>query len=116
MLNMLCNGFSSVSNFFVSVSDVCFKCFICPQMYVANVLFGRFKSRSGVASPSSLSAASPQCLLLLLAPAGHPLPPPPLLDASDVRGSTAPRGGMKRHERRTVRPDVRTLADPFLFS
>jgi hypothetical protein len=38
----------------VSVSYACFKCFICLQTYVASVASGCFKSRSGVASPSSL--------------------------------------------------------------
>jgi hypothetical protein len=33
---------------FASVSDVCFKCFICIFLYVANVVSGCFKSRSGV--------------------------------------------------------------------
>jgi hypothetical protein len=56
--------FSSVfSGVFASVLDVCFKCFIYLQMYVASIVSRYFKSRSGVASPSSLSAASPWCLL-----------------------------------------------------
>jgi hypothetical protein len=55
---------------FASVSDICFKCFICLQTYVVNVAFGCSKSRLCVASPSLLSAASSQCLLLLPAPAG----------------------------------------------
>ena len=49
---------------FTSVLDACFKCFIYLQTYVASVVSGYFKSRSGVASPSSLSAASSWCLLL----------------------------------------------------
>jgi hypothetical protein len=32
-----------------SVSNTCFKCFICLHTYVANVLSGCFKNRSGVA-------------------------------------------------------------------
>jgi hypothetical protein len=36
--------------FFASVLDVCF---ICLQKYVASVVSGYFKSRSGVASPCS---------------------------------------------------------------
>jgi hypothetical protein len=63
--------------FFACVSDTCFKCFICFQTYVANVVSGYFKSRSVVTSPSSLSATSPWCLLasttyILLRGAGRP--------------------------------------------
>jgi hypothetical protein len=39
---------------FACVSDSCFKCFICLQTYVASVVSRCFKSRSGVASPSTL--------------------------------------------------------------
>ena len=66
--------FKCFSCVFANVSDACFKCFICLKTYIA---FGCFKSRSGVASSSSLFAALPRCLLLLLpAPAGirRPLP------------------------------------------
>jgi hypothetical protein len=62
-----------------------FKCFICLRTYVASVASRRFKSKSGVASPSSLFYYSPRCLLLLRVPAGHP-PPLTLPDADDVRG------------------------------
>jgi hypothetical protein len=51
------------------VLDAYFKCFICLQTYVANVASRCFKSRSGIASPSLLSATSSQCLLLLPASA-----------------------------------------------
>ena len=44
---------------FLSVLDACFKRFICLQTYVASVIYVCFKSRSGIASPSS-----PWCLLL----------------------------------------------------
>ena len=54
--------FSSVSCV-LSVSDACFKRFICLHTYVASVVSGCFKSRSGVAPLSSSSAASPWCLL-----------------------------------------------------
>jgi hypothetical protein len=57
---MICNDFSSVSGFFASVSDAYFECFICLQMCAANVLSRCLKSRSGVASSSSPSVASPQ--------------------------------------------------------
>ena len=62
---MVFNEFSGV---FASVLDACFKCSICLQTYIASVASRHFKSRSGVASFCSLSAASPRCLLLL--PAG----------------------------------------------
>jgi hypothetical protein len=41
------NGFKCFSGVFASVSDACFKCFICFQSYVAIVALG-FKSRSSV--------------------------------------------------------------------
>ena len=46
-----CNGFQVFSDvFFSNVSEACFKYFIGLHMYVATVVFGYFKSRSGVAS------------------------------------------------------------------
>jgi hypothetical protein len=46
-----CNGFQVFSGvFFSSVSEACFKCFICLQMYVTTIVYGCFKSRLGVAS------------------------------------------------------------------
>jgi hypothetical protein len=42
--------FSSVFRCFLSASEACFKYFNCLQMYVAIVIFGCFKSKSGVAS------------------------------------------------------------------
>jgi len=53
-----CNDFKC----FLGISDACFKCFIYLHMYVVTVASEYFKSRSGVASPSSPSAASPRCL------------------------------------------------------
>jgi hypothetical protein len=42
--------FKYFSSIFASVLDVCFKCFICLFfLYVATIVFGYFKSRSGVA-------------------------------------------------------------------
>jgi hypothetical protein len=84
------NGFKCFSGVFANVLDACFKCFINLQMYVASVVYGCFKSRSGVACPSSPSVASPRRLLLLLAPIGHPPPPPRLLNVGDVRGRVGP--------------------------
>jgi hypothetical protein len=50
ILHMFCNGFASVFRvFFASVLDTCFKCFICLQMYVANVSSECFKSRLNIA-------------------------------------------------------------------
>ena len=96
--------FKCVSCVFASVSDAFFKCFICLQTYIASVAYGCFKSRSGIASPSSHSAALPQCFHLLLALVGHPnqrhrraSPPPLLLDAGgaswddDAAGDGPPR-------------------------
>jgi hypothetical protein len=45
MFTMVFKCFSSV---FASVSDVCFKCFICLFFYVATITSGCFKSRSDV--------------------------------------------------------------------
>jgi hypothetical protein len=41
--------FKCFSDVFASVSNACFKCFICLQMYVASVAFEYFKSRLSVA-------------------------------------------------------------------
>jgi hypothetical protein len=80
--------FKCFSCVFASVSDACFKCFICLQMYVSSVASGFFKSRSSVASPSSLFVASSQ--YLLSAPGWYPLPPLPFLDAGNIRCDTRP--------------------------
>jgi hypothetical protein len=45
---------------FTSVSDAYFKCFICLQASVANILSGCFKSRSGVAHVSMTSVTGRQ--------------------------------------------------------
>jgi len=99
-----CNGFKCFKVFFR-----CFRCMFQVFHLPSHVCFVTvtseyFKSRSGVASPSSPSAASPRCLLLLPTPAGHPirrhgqgiprvlpnqrrrwaLAPSPLLDVGDV--------------------------------
>jgi hypothetical protein len=34
---------------FINASDTCFRCFICLLLYVATIVFGCFKSKSGVA-------------------------------------------------------------------
>jgi hypothetical protein len=54
---MCCSCFQVFFRCFSTVSDACVNCFICLQTYVASVVSGCFKSRSGVASPSSPSAA-----------------------------------------------------------
>jgi hypothetical protein len=115
MLRMFYNGFQV---FFLSISDVCFKCFICLHTYVACVASGCFKSRSGVAFPSSLSAASHRCLLS--APAGHPPTTSPLVT---FRVTRTPCGGAKQNGNklqeqtsgRPVHPDVRALASPLVY-
>jgi hypothetical protein len=87
--------------YIASVLSGCHVCFTMVfqvfRMYVLNVssaftasIVSRcFKYRSSVASPSSLSAASHQFLLLLLKLARHS-PPPPLLDAGGVRDGAGP--------------------------
>jgi hypothetical protein len=124
VLSRYCVCFTMVlrrfSGVFASVSDACFKCFICLQiMYVASVASGCFKSRSGVASPFSLSTVSPQCLLLLLLVlAGHPLPPSPSFSMLVTFGRHDPRVGARNDARNkmharasgcSVCPDVRAL-------
>jgi hypothetical protein len=93
--------FKCYSGVFVDISDAYFKCCIYLQMYVACVASGCFKSRSDVASPSSLSVASPCCLLLSsysLWQVGHPPPPPPLIviDAGNVQDGAGPAWARKR--------------------
>jgi hypothetical protein len=41
----VCNGFQALFRFFSSVSEPCFKCFICLQTYVVAIVSGCFKSR-----------------------------------------------------------------------
>ena len=53
MLRMCCNGFLSASCVFFKCFGACFKCFIYVRTYVASIVSGCFKSRSGVASHSS---------------------------------------------------------------
>jgi hypothetical protein len=111
-----CNGFKYFLGVFASVLDVCFKYFICFQTYVASVAFECFKSRLGVASPSSPSAASSQCLLLPT-PARHLPPPPSLLDVGDVRGPMSRvdaqnDAGKGLQVRRLDAPSVQALASP----
>jgi hypothetical protein len=61
----VCNGFQVFSCVFSSVSEACFKCFICLQTYVTTVVFGCFKSKPGVASLLAfcciVSVCSPSC-------------------------------------------------------
>jgi hypothetical protein len=49
MLYMFAMVFKCFSGVFTSVSDDCFKCFICLLLYVATIVSGCFKSKSGVA-------------------------------------------------------------------
>jgi hypothetical protein len=55
ILRMCCNGFSSVSCVFFC-KCACFKCFVYLQTYIVSVVFGCFKSKSGIACPSLLSS------------------------------------------------------------
>jgi hypothetical protein len=101
---------------FANVSDACFKCFVYLQTCV-----GCFKIRSGVASPSLLSAALPRCLILLLASACiyRPLPLFSMLVTFEV--ARALPGRVKRCGKRLqvqasgrpFLPDVRTLVSLF---
>jgi hypothetical protein len=102
---------SVFSGVFASVSNVCFKCSIHLQTYVASDAFECFKSRSGVASPSWPSATSSWCLLLLM-PARHPPPPPSLLDAGDFQGGAGPmwsRETVREKDYRHGRPDAQAI-------
>jgi hypothetical protein len=66
-----CNGFQVFFRCFFQMFLRCFFCFIsmfqvfnCVLTYVATVVFGCFKIRSGVASLFPTSAASSRCVLL----------------------------------------------------
>jgi hypothetical protein len=48
MLHIFAMIFKYFFRCFASVSNTCFKCFICLLLYIATVAFGCFKSRSGV--------------------------------------------------------------------
>jgi hypothetical protein len=109
MLRMFYNCFSSVFHVFLQVFHMhissvssAFKCML--QMLHLDVL-----KLDRVASPSSLSAASSRCLLLLPALGGHLLPLPSLLDVVTFRAAQAPRGREQRLQARAsgrrVRPD-----------
>jgi hypothetical protein len=53
-----CNDFQAFFQvFFTSVSEACFKYFICLQTYVASITSGCFKSRSGLAHVAMSSPA-----------------------------------------------------------
>jgi hypothetical protein len=83
----VCNDFQMFSGVVSSVSEACFKCFICFQTYAATILHLDVLKVDRVLHISfSPSVVLPRCLLLL-APVGHLLSQsPPLLDAGDVRG------------------------------
>jgi hypothetical protein len=66
MLHIFYNCFSSVFRCFYKCFRRMMQVFQVFRTYFANILFGCFKSRSGVVSLSSLPIASPRCLLLLL--------------------------------------------------
>ena len=88
---MFLQWFQVFSGVIISVSDACFTCL---HMYVASIAFEYFKSRSGLVSSSSLSAASSRCLLLATL-VGHPPLPPSLLNARDVQGMRGPHVGVQ---------------------
>jgi hypothetical protein len=114
MLHMFYNGFQMFFMIFC-------KCFIYLQTYVAVAACGYFKSKSGVASYSSLSSASPQCLLLFPTPARHPPPLPSFSMLVMFKAARAPCGRAKQHENGCRRrhldvPSAQTLASPLLQS
>jgi hypothetical protein len=87
ILCMLCNGFQVFSICFLSVSEACFSSVSSAFKRMLQVLhLDASKVNRVLRLPRLFSIASPQCLLLLRAPAGHPPPPTPLPDVSDVRG------------------------------
>jgi hypothetical protein len=97
---------------FASVLDACFKYFICLQTNVGSVAPKYFKSRSGVASISSPSAATHRCLLLLSASVGH-LPPLPLFSMLlTLEGRHGPRVDARNVRENTIGAGVWT-ACPF---
>jgi hypothetical protein len=85
-------SFQVFSGVFVSVSDACFKCFICLQTYVANVSSRCFESRSGVAHVAMAPVTGeqrPATRLHLLPCAAclvhsSPLPPLPFPSLSSI--------------------------------
>ena len=87
------------SGVFASVSNTCLKCFTCLQTYVASVASGCFKSKSNVASLSSLfchlaSVSLPRRRL------GIHRPSPSFLMLVTLGLAQNPRGGTKRRGKR----------------
>jgi hypothetical protein len=114
MLRTGCNGFQVLHVFLASVSDTCFKCFICLWTYVANVSSMCFKSRSSVAHVTMAPVASGQWLAAGLRLLPHaflmwhaslsPLPPlPPLPFPPSRRGSSSSTGNPTRRVRKHPR-------------
>jgi hypothetical protein len=110
---MFYNGFQVFFRCFCKCFGCMFQVFHLPRTYVASVVFGCLKSRSGVASPPLLSAISPRCLLLP-ASAGYPLPLPSSRCWWHVRGSA---GNIlqARVSGRPVSPDVPSLESHYLY-
>jgi hypothetical protein len=94
-------AFQAFPGVFTSVSDVRCKCFNCFRAFVANVLFGCFKSRSGVASPFLPSVAFASVS-------------PPLLSAGDIQVTSDGLGGTSHSSGSGVqmRAPYRTLVVP----
>jgi hypothetical protein len=105
-----CNGFQLFSGVFLSVSEACFKYFLYLQTYITTVVFGCFKSRSGVAS-----------LLLGMSSSRHRqgihMTPQPGLSKSKALplplllfGRRRPHVERAKQSAARRRPDIRTLA------
>jgi hypothetical protein len=77
---LCCNGFQVFHVFFASALSACFKCFIYLQTYVANVSYGCFKSKSGVAHAAwrqwLADSGLPQGFGSYLMPSSHGAPRP----------------------------------------
>ena len=103
-----CKCFRRMFQVFQLFPYVCCKCFICLQTYVASVTSGCFKSRSDVASPSSLFYCLASVSLPPPASAGHAPPLPLFLDAGDARADTGPAWARETARETTACVGVRT--------
>jgi hypothetical protein len=114
------NRFKYFSGVFTNVSDVCFKCFICFQTYVASVSSGCFKGKLGFTSPSS---SLPPCLGVSSSSSQRRLGihrPSPSSRCWWCSGRCGPCVGAGNELKtqtsgRSVYPDVRTLASPLFM-
>jgi len=85
MLHMFAMVFKIFLGIFASVSNACFKCFICLLLYAATDTSGCFKNRSSVAYEMRVGSGG-----------GARDPHAPSGSAGDIRAAWAPRGRAKR--------------------